>query len=145
MSTLVGVVTLIAGLIAWAGQSLAFLAPAVAVRLGVLEPEDEIDPTLYVVEAHAEGLTDMLLAWMLPAAALLMLLDHPLWPYLALIGSSVFLYFSILTVLSRVFLKKQGAKVGRPASVRAAYLFGAIWVACSVAMLALAATELTSP
>ena len=87
----------------------------------------------------------MLLAWMLPAAALLMLLDHPLWPYLALIGSGVFLYFSILIVLSRVFLKKQGAKVGRPASVRAAYLFGTIWVACSVAMLALAATELASP
>lgn len=145
MSIAVAVATLIVGSIAWLGQSLAFLAPAIAERLGVLEPEAEIDPTLYVVEARAEGLTDMLLGWTLPAAALLMLLDNPLWPYLALIGSGVFLYFSLLVILSRVFLRRRGAKVGRPASVRAAYIFGAIWIACSLAMLALAMTELTSP
>lgn len=145
MSTLVGVVTLIAGMIAWVGQSLAFLAPAIAERLGVLEPEAEIDPTLYVVEARAEGLTDMLLGWTLPTGALLMLLDHPLWPYLALIGSGIFLYFSLLIMFSRLFLKRRGAKVGRPASVRAAYIFGTIWIICSLAMLALAVTDLAAP
>ena len=145
MYTLSGVVTLIAGSIAWIGQSLAFLAPATAVRLGVLEPEAELDPTLYVVEARAMGLADMLLGWTLPTAALLMLLDHPLWPYLALVGSGVFMYFSLLIILSRVFLKRRGAKVGRPASVRAAYVFGTIWIACSLAMLALAVTELGRP
>lgn len=144
MSTAIGVVTLIAGFVAWAGQSLAFLAPSVAVRLGVLEPQEELDPTLYVVEARAMGLTDLLLGWTLPAAALLMLVEHSLWPYLALFGTGVFMYFSLVIMLSRAFLKGRGVRVGRPASVRAAYAFGTIWIGCSLAMLVLAATELAS-
>ena len=80
MSIVVGVVTLIVGLIAWLGQSLAVLAPSTAVSLGVLEPEEEVDPTLYVVEARAMGLSDMLLGWTLPVSALLMLVGHPFWP-----------------------------------------------------------------
>jgi hypothetical protein len=143
MSTIVGIATLIAGLIAWLGQSLAFLAPAAAVKLGVLEPEEELDPTLYLVEARAMGLSDLLLGWTLPASALLMLLQHPSWPYLALIGSGIFIYFSAVIVLSRVYLKRAGKKVGRPASERAAYAFGAIWIACSLAMTTLAVSALS--
>jgi hypothetical protein len=104
----------------------------------------QLDPTLYVVEARAMGLSDMLLGWMLPASAILMLVDHPIWPYLALIGSGVFIYFSAVIVLSRVYLKRRGKKVGRPASERAAYVFGAIWIVCSLAMIGLAAAELAS-
>ena len=144
MSIVVGVVTLIVGLIAWLGQSLAFLAPSTAVSLGVLEPEEEVDSTLYVVEARAMGLSDMLLGWTLPVSALLMLVGHPFWPYLALIGSGVFIYFSAVIILSRVYLKRRGKKVGRPASERAAYVFGAIWIVCSLAMIGLAAAELSS-
>ncbi len=143
MSTAIGVVTLIVGLIAWLGQSLAFLAPAIAVKLGVLEPREELDPTLYVVEARAMGLSDLLLGWTLPAGALLMLLRHPMWPYLALIGSGVFIYFSAVIVLSRVYLRREGRKVGRPASVRAAYVFGGVWIASSLAMIALAVSALS--
>jgi hypothetical protein len=144
MVTAIGIVVLIVGLIAWVGQSLAFLAPSLAVRLGVLEPEDEIDGTLRVVEAKAEGLTDMLLTWTLPLSGMLMLLDHPLWPYLALIGGGVFLYVAGLITLSRVFLKWEGKKVGRPASERGAYVFGLIWALSSVLMIVLAARELSA-
>jgi hypothetical protein len=143
MSIVVGVVTLGLGLLAWIGQSLAFLAPETAVRLGVLEPKEELDPTLYVVEARAMGLSDMLLGWILPASAFLMLLDHPLWPHLALIGSGVFIYFSALIMLSRVYLKREGMRVGRPASERAAYLFGGAWIACSLSMIFLAIDALS--
>ena len=143
MSTAVGIVTPIVGLIAWLGQSLAFLAPAIAVRLGVLEPEEELDPTLYVVEVRAMGLSDLLLGWTLPAAACLMLLRHPMWPYLALIGSGVFIYFSAVIVLSRVYLRREGRKVGRPASERAAYVFSGVWIASSLAMIALAVSALS--
>lgn len=144
MSTAIGVVTLIVGLVAWLGQGLAFLVPSAAVRLGVLEPEEEVDPTLYVIEAQSMGLSDLLLGWTLPASALLMLLRHPIWPYLALIGSGIFIYFSAVIVLSRVYLKREGRSVGRPASVRAAYLFGGIWVVCSLAMIVLAVSALST-
>ena len=43
---------------------------------------------------------------MLPASAALMLMDHPVWPVLALIGSGVFAYFSLLFMLSRVYLTR---------------------------------------
>lgn len=91
MATAVGIVTLIVGLVAWLGQGLAFLAPAIATKLGVLEPREELDPTLY----------------------------------------------------SRVYLRREGKKVGRPASERTAYVFGGIWIASSLAMTALAVSALT--
>ncbi|KPJ87544.1 MAG: hypothetical protein AMS18_14485 [Gemmatimonas sp. SG8_17] len=143
MFTAVAVVVLIAGLIAWLGQSIAFLAPATAVKLGVLEPDDELDPSLHIIEAQAMGLTDMLLGWMLPASAVLLLLRHPIWPYLSLVGSGVFIYFSVLIILSRIYLKRSGRKVGRASSERAAYIFGGIWIASSVAMIILAVSSLS--
>ena len=144
MSFVVGLITLISGLIAWLGQSLAFLAPSVAVSLGVLEPEEELDATLYVVEVRAMGLSDMLMGWILPLSALLMLVRHPAWPYLALIGAGVFIYFSAVIILNRIYLKRSGKKVGRRTSEMAAYVFGAIWIVCSLAMIGLAAAELAS-
>lgn len=143
MAAAVAVVVLVAGLIAWIGQSVAFLAPGVAVGLGLLEPEEEIDRSLRIIEAKAMGFVDMSLGWTLPASALLMLLNHPAWPYLALLGAGVFIYFSALFILSRVYLKRAGRKVGRQASERAAYAFGAIWILCALSMAALAVSDLS--
>ena len=139
----IGILILVLGLIAWVGQTLAFLVPSVAMKLGVLEPESEVDPTLHIMEAKAEGLVDLLLTWTLPAAALLMILNHPLWPYLGLFGGGVFLYFSGLIILSRVFLKRAGKRVGSPASERAAYLFGCLWALAAFTMIGLAASRLS--
>jgi len=83
MVTVVGILVLVLGLIAWLGQTLAFFLPSVAVKLGVLEPEPEIDPTFYIMEAKVEALVDILLTWTLPASALLMI---PRPPPLALSG-----------------------------------------------------------
>lgn len=143
MTTVIGLVVLMVGLIVWLGQSLTFLKPDLAVKLGVLEPEGEVDPTLHIIEARAMGLADMLLAWILPAFALAMLLGHPAWPYLALFGAGVFVYFSSVFMLSRGYLKQRGKKVGRPASERAAYVFGTIWIGAALVMAGLAVTALT--
>jgi len=45
----------------------------------VLEPEPEVDPTLHIIEAKAEGLVDMLLAWTLPASERAAYLFGGLW------------------------------------------------------------------
>lgn len=144
MDTAIGIAVLVVGLVVWVGQSIALLAPTLAVKLGVLEPEDEIDASLRVIEAKAEGLTDMLLTWTLPLSGLLLVLRHPLWPYLALVGGGVFLYVAGLITLSRVFLKRDGRKVGRAASERGAYVFGGIWALASLVMIALAVRELSA-
>ena len=140
----IGVIVLLLGLIAWVGQSLSFLAPSLATRLGVLEPDGEIDPSLRIIEAKAEGLMDMLLGWTLPASALLMVLGHPLWPFLAIFGGGVFLYFAGLIILSRIFIRAAGRNPGGPGSVKAAYLFGGLWAASSITMMVLAAIHLSS-
>jgi hypothetical protein len=143
MSTVIGVVTVATGLFAWLGQTVTFISPATGAKLGILEPEDEIDPTLRIIEAEAEGLIDMLLVWVLPAAALLMLLQVPIWPYIALVGAGIYIYFSALIMSCRVYLTRHGRKVGGVASVRATYIFGSIWFATAVAMIVLAVSELS--
>ena len=139
MTATIGILVLLAGLFAWMGQGLSFFFPDAAKKLGVLEGEEDTDPSLSVIEAKAESLMDVLLVWTLPASALLMLLEHPLWPYLALVGSGVYLYFSGLIMLSRVFLKRVGKSVGKPSAERAAYLFGWIWTLSALAMITMAA------
>jgi hypothetical protein len=138
MITLIGIIVIIAGMICWIGQSLSFFAPVIAVKLGLCEPENDMDHTLYIIETRAHGLTDILLTWILPLSALLMLLNHPVWPILALVGGGVYLYFPGIIILHRVFLKKQGLKVGKPSAQAGTYIFGTIWLLSSVTMIALA-------
>ena len=144
MITVIGIFVIIAGLICWIGQSLSFLAPKIALKLGLLEPAEDIDQTLYIIEAKALGLNDMLLTWTLPLSGFLMLFKNQLWPYLGLIGGCIFIYFSGLIILSRVFLKQQGKKVGSPSAVKVAYVFSVVWLLAAVGMIVLAFIELSA-
>jgi hypothetical protein len=63
METIIGIVVIVVGLICWIGQSLSFLAPHIAIRIGLCEPENEMDQTLYIIETKAHGLNDMILTW----------------------------------------------------------------------------------
>ncbi len=74
LTTVMGALVIMLGLICWIGQTLVVVAPDVAVKLGVGEPEEEIDRSMYLFERYSQGIMDILLTWMLPAAALMMLL-----------------------------------------------------------------------
>ena len=142
MSTAIGVFVILAGLICWVGQALSFFAPRIAAKVGVCEREGEVDQSMYIIETKAHGLTDTLLTWMLPLAALLMIFDAPYWPVLALIGGGIYLYFPGIIMLNRVYLKKHGKDVGKRSSELGAYVFGFTWIAAAVAMIVLAILEL---
>ena len=142
MSTILGFIVIVAGSIAWIGQFFAFFAPNISIKLGLTEPEDEIDRTLYIVETKANALPDILLLWTLPVSGALMLMKHAYWPIFALFGGGIFIYVSILAILSRIFLKKQNKKVGRPSAVKLTYVLGTIWIVSSIAMIVLAIMEL---
>lgn len=73
-TTILGIVIIGLGLICWVGQALVGFAPRVAFKLGVNEPEEDVDRSMYLFERFSQGIMDVLLAWMLPAAALMMLL-----------------------------------------------------------------------
>ncbi len=142
MTTLIGIIVIIVGLLVYVGQALSFLAPELATRIGLNDPQEEMDESLYIIETKANGLSDMLLTWTLPLAGLLMILDHVTWPYFALIGSGIYIYFALLTIFCRVYLKKAGKKVGSPSSEKAAYIFSVIWMLTSLTMVTLAVQKL---
>ena len=142
VSTALAVMVIILGLICWVGQTLVVFTPHIAEKLGVAEPEGEIERTMYLYERYSQGIPDALLTWMLPASALMMLLEHAHWPLLALVGGGVYLYFPSVFSITRIVLKRDGLKVGTPASQLTAYVLGALWTLSAVYMIALAAVEL---
>ena len=143
-TTILGIVVIGLGLICWVGQALVVFAPRVAIKLGVNEPEEDVDRSMYLFERFSQGIMDVLLAWILPAAALMMLLGDKHWPILALVGGGVYLYFPGVFSITRIVLKRNGMKVGRPASEISAYVFGTLWILSAICMIALAVAELGS-
>lgn len=144
METLLALFVIVLGLICWLGQTLTVFAPDVAVRLGVNEAEDTIDKSMYLFERYSQGIMDVLLTWLLPASAVMMLLDHPYWPVFALVGSGVYLYFPGVFSITRIVLKKNGLAVGSRASEVTAYVLGALWTLSALLMIALAAADLAA-
>ena len=142
VTTTLGVLVIVLGLICWLGQTLAIIAPDVAVKLGVAEREEDIDKSMYLFERYSQGIMDVLLTWMLPASALMMLLDYEHWPILALVGGGVYLYFPGVFSITRIVLKRHGLKIGSPASELTAYVLGALWTLSAVYMIVLAIAEM---
>ena len=139
---ILGILVIVLGLICWAGQTLVVFAPRLAERLGVGEPEEDLDRSMYLFERYSQGIMDILLTWMLPASALMMLLDYNHWPILALVGGGVYLYFPGVFSITRIVLKRDGLKVGSPASETAAYTLGALWTLSALFMIVLAIAEI---
>ena len=144
MITFIGITVFILGSICWIGQTLVVFSPRTAIKLGLSEPEDEVNAEMYLFERLSQGIMDVLLTWILPAAALLMLLGNPSWPLFALVGGGIYLYFPGVFMITRVVLKRHGKQVGRPASVLFAYVLGTLWTLSAVTMITLAVVELSS-
>ena len=144
LTVVFGVAVIILGLICWLGQSLVVFAPSTAVKLGVGDAEQDVDRSMYLFERFSQGIMDVLLTWLLPASALMMLLGYEYWPILALVGGGVYLYFPGVFSITRIVLKRDGRKIGRPASEITAYVFGTLWTLSAIAMIALAVVEIGS-
>ena len=142
MDTIIAVAVVILGLLCWVGQTLAVFAPRVAETLRLIEKREDLDEAMYLFEIYAQGIPDFLLTWMLPASALMMLLDAPHWPILALVGAGIYLYFPIVFSVTRVVLKANGRNVGTPSNQAAAFTLGALWIFSAVAMIYLAVARL---
>ncbi len=144
LTTALGISVVVLGLICWLGQALVVFTPGVAVQLRVNEREEDVDRSMYVFERFSQGIMDVLLAWMLPASAFMMLLGHEDWPLLALVGAGVYLYFPGVFSITRVVLKRNGMKIGGPASEVSAYVLGTLWTLSAIYMIVLAVAGLRS-
>ncbi len=142
MTTIIGIAIIIVGLICWIGQTLAVIALPTAVKLGVFEPEQEVEQSMYLFERYSQGIMDMLLTWILPLSAFLMIIGNTYWPILALIGGGVYLYFPGVFMITRIVLRRHGKRIGRPSSVITANVFGWIWTLSALTMIILASMEI---
>jgi hypothetical protein len=142
MITAIGIIVAAVGLICWIGPSLAVFALPTAIRLGVAVPEAEVDQSMHLFERFSQGIMDILLTWILPLSAILMLAGNSYWPFLALVGGGVYLYFPGVYMITRVVLKRHGKKVGSPSSVISAHVVGSISFLSAITMIVLAIMEL---
>lgn len=121
-----GIVVALLALLGWGGQTLAWLAPSTAVGLGLMEAEDEVEPT-YWADIRGEALWDSLTLWTMLVAGVMLLIDNSAWAYWGLVGGGMYVYFAGRGIFTRVAMRRRGFSVGTPVNVRLGYALLAIW------------------
>ncbi|UCH66745.1 MAG: hypothetical protein JSW63_06375 [Ignavibacterium sp.] len=126
MDIIWGILLIVFGLIGWGGQVLSALTPGFAEKLGLIEPEADVDPAFYA-DARGEAKWDSITLWTLPFAGLLIVLNNQLWIYFGIIGGSMYLYFAGRAIFTRLELKKRGVSIGKPELLKTYYIFVTLW------------------
>jgi hypothetical protein len=133
-------------LLAWLGQVVSALWPALATKWGLLEPESEVDPTFFV-DARAEAVWDAMILWTLPVAGILLIFDHPAWAYFGLVGGGMYLYFAGRGIMVRQAMRRRGIRTGSRETLKLYYVFLTVWALIAVVtiILAVAALPISQP
>lgn len=136
-----GIVVVALSLLCWAGQLLSMVAPKAAARASLMEAEADVDPT-YWADIRGEARWDALTLWVMVVAGILLMADAGAWPYFALVGGGMYLYFGGRGIATRMIMVRERIAIGAPASVRIGILFLAIWAAMAAVTIVLAIVEL---
>jgi len=124
-------------LIAWLGQLIYAVSPSLGAKLTVGEAEADVDSVFYA-DARGEAIWDSLTIWVLPLAGILLIMQHPHWPYVALVGGGIYLYFSGRNISTRWMMQRRNIRIGTPANIKTAYLFCALWGLSSLITIGMA-------
>ncbi len=109
-------------LVCWLGQTITAFSPKLAVKLGLTEPESDVDPTFYA-DVRGEAVWDMLILWTLPVAGILLILNNALWAYFGLVGGGSYLYFAGRGITTRLVMQRRGIRIGTPSTLKLFYVF----------------------
>jgi len=126
MNIVWGVTLVILGALAWGGQTMSWLAPKPAARLGLTEEESAVEPVFWA-DVRGEAAWDSLTLWPLVVAGCLLIVDSPSWSSWGAVGGGVYLYFAGRGVLTRAALLRRGFRVGNPANVTSAFVALSVW------------------
>jgi hypothetical protein len=126
MDIIWGILLIVFGLIAWGGQVLSALTPKYAQRIGLMEPEADVDPA-FCADVCGEAKWDSLTLWTLPFAGLLIILSKPLWIYFGIIGGTMFLYFAGRAIFTRLELIRKEVRIGKPELLKMYFIFATLW------------------
>lgn len=136
-----GIVLVVLGLLAWAGQVYSWMAPTAAARLGLTEAEESVYPAFYA-DVRGEAAWDALTLWTLPVAGILLVADAAVWAPFGLIGGGMYSYFGGRGIFSRISLRARGHAIGSPGSVTTALFALGLWLAVGVITIVAAAVSL---
>jgi len=137
------ILIIMSGILCWLGQVINASSPTLAARLGLTEPESDVDPT-YFVDGRGEAIWDALILWTLPVAGVLLILNNPWWVYFGLVGGGMYLYFAGRMLVVRLAMQRHGIRIGKPETVKLYNAVLILWGLLAVAtiIMALAASPL---
>jgi hypothetical protein len=144
MNIIWGVILFIISSIGYFGQAITAFLPGTATKLGLTEPEADVDRTFYA-DVRGEALWDTAILWTLPVAGVLLVLNSPAWVYFGLVGGGMFLYFAGRGIVVRRLMQRRGIRIGTPETLKVIYIFLSLWglAAIIAIVLAIAALPLT--
>ncbi len=117
---------LLISLIAFIGQFISAVKPKLAAKLGVMEPESEVDPLFFAYE-KAIALADLLVSWTLPVACILFFMNNSNWVYFGIIGGTIYFYYFGLITFSRLIMQNRKMRIGSSKDIRNAYIMAFLW------------------
>jgi hypothetical protein len=127
INTIWGVVLVIfTFLLCWLGQVIDATSPKLAVHLGLVAPESELDRTFYL-DGRGETIWDALTLWTLLLVGILLLLEHPWWAFFGLIGGGMYMYFAGRGIIVRRIMQREGIKICNPHTLKTVYVGLSIW------------------
>lgn len=144
MNIIWGAILTIISSIGWLGQLISATNPTLAARLGLIEPEADVDPTFYA-DVRGEAYWDSAILWILPAAGVLLLLDNPVWVYFGLVGGGMYLYFAGRGIVVRRLMQQRSIRIGMPDSLKVIYIFLALWGLAAAITIIMAVAAISIP
>ena len=120
--TVTGFVCVFFGLVCVVGQLVSAVNFRFAQNLGLQEKNETTDPLYRRLELNTAR-WDLVVLWTLPAAGILMLIDHSWWPYLALVAGGVSVDTAGREAAKVVGLAKHGLKTGSEVEKRLFFAF----------------------
>ncbi len=129
-------------IVCWLGQVTSALLPTLATKLGLTEPEADVDSTFYA-DVRGEAFWDMAILWTLPVAGILLILNSPWWPYFGLVGGGMYLYFAGRGIAVRLAMQRRNIRIGKSETVKMIYVFLTLWGLIALITIIMAVTALS--
>lgn len=139
-----GIVLVLLGALAWIGQTVSWIAPTTAARLGLAERPEDVEP-VFAGDARGEAAWDACTLWTLLVAGVLLVIDRDAWAYFGLIGGGIYLYFAGRGIATRRVLRARGFRVGSDGNVKTAFFFLAAWGIAAAITICAAVAALPAP
>ncbi len=111
MQSVIGWLLLIFPGVLFVGQLISSVNFGLAQKLGLQEKPETADAILQRAERYAAYWDLVTLAW-LPISGLLMIVNYPIWPYVALIGGAIYLDASGREAAKNMSFRHEGINTG---------------------------------